>query len=490
MSEADKTERLINPGDVAIDEIFVTPSTGSGAIDLGNLMVELNIYEDIWNCWMHGDIVMNDAVSLLNDGPIRGGEQLTIKLRTKTYDDTPENVIHKSFQIYAIENRGLNNDREESYVLRFLSIEGMTDSTININKRFTGNTVDIVEEIYNQYLIEYRHPLEAKEKSELIIGDTPHASQINYISNWWTPAQNLNYISKYVRGNSGVGSDFIFYESNKRFYFTSIQQMIKSNLENGLLDEYSYSQPGLDIPPSGEEYTGIKLPDNHVKIDNIVIPRTIDIVDGQDNGYYAQSVRAYDLFFKERYEAVIDVRETFDSFVHTDPGIPIPEGIRRSPFQNITFKLLNSGNFFRGALRGIPGGNSQNANDAIVHNTLYRNNYFNSFRDYTFEISVPGRTDIEVGRMIKMNYPRAGDKPKDSTYDDIIDPNLSGNYLITAIHHSINNYTGHTMKMEICKNGLPESLGGQDKEGAGEKVRETKGVDGDVFDGSNIEDDF
>ena len=166
MSEADKTERLINPGDVAIDEIFVTPSTGSGAIDLGNLMVEINIYEDIWNCWMHGDIVMNDAVSLLNDGPIRGGEQLTIKLRTKTYDDTPENVIHKSFQIYAIENRGLNNDREESYVLRFLSIEGMTDSTININKRFTGNTVDIVEEIYNQYLIEYRHPLEAKEKSE------------------------------------------------------------------------------------------------------------------------------------------------------------------------------------------------------------------------------------------------------------------------------------------------------------------------------------
>ena len=71
---------------------------------------------------------------------------------------------------------------------------------------------------------------------------------------------------------------------------------------------------------------------------------------------------------------------------------------------------------------------------------------------------MPGRTDIEVGKLIKMVYPNAGDKPADATYDDLIDPLLTGNYLITAIKHKFN-FERHTMKLEIVKNGLAASLG-------------------------------
>ena len=156
-----------------------------------------------------------------------------------------------------------------------------------------------------------------------------------------------------------------------------------------------------------------------------------------------------------------DVREDFDKFAHTDPGIPIPEGIQRNPFAMTTIKVLNSVNNMTQAfnLPGSASGNSDNEN--IIGASLYRDNYFNSFKDYTFEIQTPGRTDIEVGRMIMLQYPSPITKTEDVDPDELFDRQLSGKYLITAIRHTISPI-GYKMIVEICKNGLAEGTGGKD----------------------------
>ena len=123
-----------------------------------------------------------------------------------------------------------------------------------------------------------------------------------------------------------------------------------------------------------------------------------------------------------------------------------------------TIKVLNSVNNMTQAfnLPGSASGNSDNEN--IIGASLYRDNYFNSFKDYTFEIQTPGRTDIEVGRMIMLQYPSPITKTEDVDPDELFDRQLSGKYLITAIRHKIDT-VAHTMRMEIVKNGLPESMG-------------------------------
>ena len=452
------TENLGNPGDVSIDELFLTLHDGTD-IDILNFMVQFDLYEDIWNTHMHGSIVIADGQNLIEKAPIMGGEGVTFKIRNKTFEDEPFNVIDKTMQVYAIEQRQLNNDREQFYSLKFISIEAIQDQTISISKRFKGNSADIVAEIYEDYIVEYRRPGEAKVKSDLIIGDTPHTTTLNYLSNFWTPAQNLVYIAKYAKGSTKTGADFIYYESNKNFYFTSLQQLIGSQKDQ-LFDEYIYAPPGLDVPhrEGGGDYIGIKLPKNFVSIEAIEIPRTIDILDGNQTGYYSQTVRAYDLYAKEKILQYIDVRDDFEAFEHTDPGIPVPSGIQRNPYAMTTIKVLNS---FNNAVAPQGIGPRGNNNENIVAASLYRDNYFNSFKDYTFEIDVPGRTDIEVGRMIKMIYPAATTHLEDSTYEDLVDETLSGNYLITAIRHKIDT-VGYTMKMEIVKNGLAKSLGPKD----------------------------
>jgi hypothetical protein len=457
MTDIKSEENLQQPGQLIIDELFLT-TRDMHEHDLVGHLIELNIYEDVWNPHIHGTVLVNDAINLIGSYGIGGGELITMKLRTATYEDVPDNVIDKSFQVYSINNRSLTTDRAQTYELGFMSIEGISDAAIPISKRYTGNTQDIVEDIYEEYMQEYRRPVEAKEKATLVIGDTPHASNVNYISNFWTPAQNLQYLTKYAQGNQHVGSDFVFYESNKSYYFTSLQQLISVQKEQ-LFEEYVYSTPGLEVPHrgGGDTFIGINLGKKHCTIEDLKIPRTIDTLDGVDSGYYSQSVRAYDLFTKERIETYVDVREDFESFVHTDDGIPVPSGTPRSPYSQMGIKLLNS--FAYGSTpQGIPGGKLKTTNAAVVNNTLFRANYFNSFKDYTFEMDVPGRTDIEVGKLIKLAYPKAVDKPADATYDDIVDDVLTGAYLITAIRHKIDRI-GYVMKMEIVKNGLAKSIG-------------------------------
>ena len=453
-------EALIKPGDVTIDELSIVAHDGTEySLQSEGMLAEINIYEDIWNKFMTGDIVIKDAADFVANAPIMGGEIINLKIRTNTFEDTPDAIIGKSFQVYAIKNRSLNNDREQVYVLNFCSVEMISDQNLNIHKRYKGNTEEIIQDIWDHFIIEARHPLEKDSPTGIVIGDTPHASNINFIANGWTPIQTLDYMSKYIRGNKYIGADFIFYESNKRQWFTSLQERIASGKE-APFEEYIFSPGGTKVEArsSGENFTGLQLPVGWCKIESMKIPRTIDILDGQDSGQYAQSVRAYDIFTKERVEMDIDVRRDFEKFVHTGDGVPVPEGIKRNPQSMTTLKLLNSVNNLT-QTAGIPGSKSGNSdNENIIGATLYRDNYFSSFKDYTFEIDVPGRTDIEVGMMIYIQYPSPKTKTEDLTFDDIYDKQLSGKYLITAIRHKIDN-VAHVMKMEIVRNGLEESMG-------------------------------
>jgi hypothetical protein len=467
MSEAETVENILKPGDVSCDELFLTTNDLT-EYDFTSYMVEFNLYEDLFSPTLTGEILVTDAVNAITKWPIRGGEILTVKFRTKTLQDHPNNIIEKSFQIYAIEKRILNNDREQFYTLKFTSIEAISDQARSITQAFGApgmlrSTHEIAEQIYLDHIQEFRRIDRKRNTTPFIIGDTPHTSKIQYTSNFWTPFQNMQFISRKCQGAEFIGSDYLFFETNKSFYLTSLQNLIKKQIDVGLWEEFSYTPPGMDVPTrgGGETFLANELPASFSKIEAISVPRTIDILDGQDSGYYSASTRAFDLFTKEQAEVTLDGRDQFSSFVHTDTGIPIPAGIQRNPYSFVNIKYLNQV-MFTGMQGGLVDGKyGAAANPALLANNLFRQVYFSSFNDNKFEIDLPGRTDIEAGKLVKLVYPNAGDKPTDATYDDLIDPLLTGNYLITAIKHKIDS-ARHTMKVEIVKNGLAKSLGEAD----------------------------
>ena len=118
-------------GEVDVEEVFITSSQNPSNVDLTNFMVEFNLYEDLFSPTMHGDIVISDSNNLITELPMIGTELITVKFRTPTLLDVPENIIEKTFQVYSITNRTLNNDRSQFYALNFMS-----DYHLIINKFF------------------------------------------------------------------------------------------------------------------------------------------------------------------------------------------------------------------------------------------------------------------------------------------------------------------------------------------------------------------
>ena len=227
-------ENISQPGAVSCDELFIT-TNDLIEYDFTRYMIEFNLFEDIWSPTLTGEVSVVDAVNAITKWPIRGGEIITCKWRTNTFADNPLNIIEKSFQIYAIEKRILNNDREQIYKLKFCSIEAVSDQARSITQAFGApgmlrNTDEIAEQIYLDHIQEYRRIDTRKHQSDFFIGDTPHSSKIQYTSNFWTPMQNMQFISRKCQGAQFIGSDYLFYESNKAFYLTSLQNLIQKQL--------------------------------------------------------------------------------------------------------------------------------------------------------------------------------------------------------------------------------------------------------------------
>jgi hypothetical protein len=74
------------------------------------------------------------------------------------------------------------------------------------------------------------------------------------------------------------------------------------------------------------------------------------------------------------------------------------------------------------------------------------------------KITIPGRTDMEVGTIVDFDYPSVGSGRNGETDEDSVkDIWISGYYMITAIHHQITKLR-HNMICEIAKDSYLKEL--------------------------------
>ena len=165
-------------GDVRVEEVYIITSAGD-TYDLTNFYMSIVLQESIYSPCMFGKIVINDATNFLTKSPIVGRELITIKLRTPTFVDEPENIIYKTFAVYSVTDRVLSSDREQFYTLEFMSLEGMKDNVVRLTEKFMGGTDNLVEQIFDDYITEPRiiTPQKSSEKdNKIYINDRPHNS--------------------------------------------------------------------------------------------------------------------------------------------------------------------------------------------------------------------------------------------------------------------------------------------------------------------------
>lgn len=442
-------------GDIVIEKIDLVTSLGE-TIDLTNFYMELTLNESIYNPCMFGSVMIADAANILGKS-FFGDEKIILRAKSPYLEENQINVIEKTFDVYSITNRKLENDRQQFFSIDFMSAEATNDSITKVNKKFQGSTDAIASEIYNEYL---------SEGVPLKLFDTPHSTNnFEFIAPYWSPFKCLNYLAKNSIGSKYLMPNVMFFETNKFFYFTSITSLVQEQKDAKLLyDEYSYLNNLDEIFQGAEDnrrgggytYTSPFFSNSQITVSAVDYPVYDDQLDNRQSGYYGNTTFAYDYSNKDLYDIRFDytgtteaknvVPENFYTFKHITSNPPFPrELVKSNPLSVIKFKAGASGLF--------------SENDAFnisqVTATCYRNTALAELKSIVYEITVPGKTDVEVGKLIRFNYPSVGEKLTNPSFDDLLDPKVSGLYIITGIRHRMS-HRGHSMVLEIVRDSIEE----------------------------------
>lgn len=443
-------------GDVKIEQIKLITANNT-VIDLSEFLIELNLYEDIYSSFLKGNIVLADSRNLIEKFNLHGEESLILKFITPSFDEI--HAISKTFTTYKISDRRVVRDNNtQMFTIHFVSTEMYMDALLPLYVPFEGNITNVVENIFTNYISvnrEYEISLnsqEIKANSKLspliILNET--ANSVKFISPGWTPFKCINWLASKAIPKDGKAKNYLFFESNKCFYFGSLESIFRDATEtNNIIGTYTIAASNVS--------DGVNSKDINREMflaKDVEMVETVDQIKNLTSGYLSNRLIFLDVFNKEYKQVDYDYVNEYKKLYHTSgtdsKAVPMfnSESLR-NPAASISFypknpKLFqdNNGTTFK-----------NNVNEKMDEIYGNRRSSLLDINNIKMEMTVPGRTDIEVGRMLYFSYPALDSKDESDKVETREDQLYSGFYLITAIRHKLNR-NQHFMTMEVVKDSL------------------------------------
>jgi len=427
-------------GQVDFETLKLISATGT-FVDLDDYLIEFNLFEDIFSNFLHGQIQITDSNNLIAKLPIIGDEYLMVKFGTPALGV----YFEKYFRVYSItDQKTVRDNSTQTYILHFCSIEAINDANIPIHKAFSGTISDVATEIYQKFLTYPRRMIIKDDK--IIIDDnsstpifvTDTKNKVKFISPGWSPAKCINWLCGKSLPTEGRACDYLFWESTQGFFFTNIENIfITSYREDIFRGEYFY------IPVGTKQHN--KPFDKMFLAESFQVVNFIDNLKNYNSGFFGSRLVTLNLLNKEVSVTDYDYLKEYTKFTHTEGQNATPPftlGGINSPAAHTKFYPISE-KLFTGVQRNV----NEDIKD-VYGNRLTKLNELNNFK---INITVPGRSDMYAGALIKFHYPDVGVKNK--TSDESDDSLYSGIYLVSAIRHKIN-YKTHMMVLELVKDSL------------------------------------
>lgn len=442
---------LQRAGEVRIEELKLI-SSSNDIIDLSEFLVELNVFEDIFTNYLYGSVVLTDSRNLIDKFNIHGEELLNVRLRTPSFPDT--DVIKKTFRVFRISDRDIVRDTStQNFVLHFCSIELFYDVLMPLFVAREGNITDVASGIFSDFVSSARNfdileDNETIQESEVptdlvIINET--INKVKFVSPGWSPFKCLNWLATKAIPADGTSKSFLFFETNKNFYFGTVESLFKQAYENGnYIGRYTIAASNIR-----EEGKGQNINRELFLAKDVTMSETTDYIKNYTNGYLANRLVYLDLYNKEYKLIDYDHVDSYDKQFHSSG-----DGEKARPsFDKNTFRNAATNISFYPKNPKLFDGVNDNVSDRMGEIYGNRKSSMLELTNLKMNITVPGRTDIEAGRLLYFDYPALGGKSEEDTTQTQQDKLYSGYYLITAIHHKVTKIE-HSMIMEIVKDSL------------------------------------
>lgn len=418
-------------GQIDVKKVELTSIPTDKVVDLSKIMLELNIYEDIFSNYITGTITIKDSVDLINYMPLIGEERLQITYKTTGLSDGA-GLVDNMFYVYKISDRTLVSEGSQVYIIHFMSEEAYFDQRVKLNRVYKGNFGTMASSIFND---DDALGVSKKVGDKFLVEETGNAFQ--FLPPNWTPMKALNWIASRSVSRYGKAANYVFYQDSYNYNFVSINSLI------GKEPSMKFYNTTLNIRQLENIYKGEAITQYNIvrSMSNDLI---FDVSSRAVSGMYASTMIACDLLSKTVNVQKYDFRNEFDTTNHLNKYPMNSTKVARNP-KACTVVYTSHINMWE-----------EFSSDYPETWLLQRRSLMQQINSYKAEIVVPGRSDYKCGMTIQLEMNTVRNHSIDS--EEALEVMHKGKYLVTGIMHRIAK-NEHECIMSLAKESIITNLG-------------------------------
>lgn len=396
---------------VQIEQMLLSGKNLEVDLFTSNHLVLLNIYENMYSNFITGEVTIVDNSGMFALMPIVGDETLTVSFKPSI--EFPGPLYTKTFRVIGCKDLATEdkNSKTRKYELSFCSEIALRNKEVRIRRAYKGMTQDvIVSDICTNLL-----------NVKVGIRDTckyPH----DIVVPAWHPLFAINSIAKTgVRASGYPSSNFLFFEDKDGFVFDSVDR-IATMQSAGTMDFH---------------LSRVANPRNQAKLINCrqySIEEAFNVLESSSAGMYGHRYFNHDIIKKKVNQDDWLYSSEFDAHAHfKKPFEKLNEKFSDFPEQKISFGPRQKGYRYE----------SEHSDDYMKR----RPSQIREMDNYRLKCLTEGNTNISVGMKYEMDMISNEPNVKEP------DKKLSGDYLVSAIKHSVSN-SEHNMVVELSTESL------------------------------------
>ena len=403
---------------------------------ISGIVGEINIYENMFNNVVTGNVVISENENLPSNFPIVGHENILIDMVNPDVElETGEGHMKAEYKIYNISQRTEDAEGVSSYLLNFQSEEIFTNLKTSVSKAYTGSTISsYVKSIYDEYL-----------DTDKDIDIELTKNNYNFVIPNWKPFHTINWMAQRAIGEDKNGANYLFFENRNGFVFTSLERYYGGAVK----ETYYYRDVGTLDPD------GVGVDDAHRYISNYHINTGFNILENIPLGMYASRLVVHDITLKKVYDVDYSYSDSFGNNTHVDSWGKV---LWNSSLDDTVYESQDVNMLVHTDVDGYTKSPKSHQRIVTRHTALYDDGNDNSYLERTvqnrisqieqlnnfiLEFTVPGDFRRNIGDVIYIELPSVEIENKE-------DGLYSGKYIIIALRHKLDSEQ-HVMIVTAAK---------------------------------------
>ena len=407
---------ISQPSEYTVNYVRIVSQQSEEPVDITKLINYIEIYESIYSPFLTINVNISDAISLNHILPLIGEEFIEFDIRGP---DNETGVIKQPMFIYKMSDRIQTADKMFVYTLSCISPSAIIDMNLKISQAISGQISTIVNDQICKNSLSITKPVYSH----------PTKGSITYISNYWSPLENINYMCDRSVSNTDSSPSYVFFETKKSFVFAPLSELVKQDAGSTYVFSINTHNSDIDIQQQ--------------VIQKLYVDQTFNYIDRIMTGTYGNRVLVVDMNSKSYNYSYYDFLESFDKFNRLNELPFSSDNATRRV--NAVFRTRNvSSNKFS----SMP---SENTNEWFQQ----RLTELGAINSQSISMDVAGKFNVYAGSVINVLIPTST-KAADGSNTDLIsglDRTLSGRYLVTNVKHMLTRER-HTLSITATKDSI------------------------------------